>query len=42
MRLLIQRVARASVEIGGRVHSSIGRGLLVFVGIENADGEEDI
>ena len=42
MRLLVQRVSRASVEIGGSEFSSIGRGLLVFVGIENADGAEDI
>ncbi|MDE7070282.1 MAG: D-tyrosyl-tRNA(Tyr) deacylase [Alistipes sp.] len=42
MRLLIQRVGQASVTIGGRQHSAIGRGLLVFVGIEAADTEEDI
>lgn len=42
MRLLIQRVRRASVAIDGREHSRIGRGLLVLVGIEQADTEEDI
>ncbi len=42
MRLLIQRVRHASVEIDGREHSRIGRGLLVLVGIEEADGQEDI
>ncbi len=42
MRLLIQRVRRASVEIDGRVKASIGRGLLLLVGIEAADTEEDI
>ncbi|MDE5706998.1 MAG: D-tyrosyl-tRNA(Tyr) deacylase [Alistipes sp.] len=42
MRLLIQRVGQASVTLGGRQHSAIGRGLLVFVGIEAADTEEDI
>lgn len=42
MRLLIQRVRHASVEIGGREHSRIGHGLLVLVGIEAADGQEDI
>lgn len=42
MRLLIQRAAGASVTIAGRVKSQIGRGLLVFVGIEEADGAEDI
>ena len=42
MRLLIQRVAEASVTIEGRVHSQIGRGLLVLAGIEEADNDEDI
>lgn len=42
MRLLIQRVTEASVAIGGREHSRIGRGLLVLAGIEAADTEEDI
>lgn len=42
MRILVQRVSRASVTIDGREHSHIGRGLLVLVGIEAADGDEDI
>ncbi len=42
MRLLIQRVRRAAVGIDGREHSRIGRGLLALVGIEEADGQEDI
>lgn len=42
MRLLIQRVEEASVKIEGRIHSQIGRGLLVLVGIEEADNDEDI
>lgn len=42
MRLLVQRVRRAAVEIGGEEFSRIGQGLLVFVGIEAADGDEDI
>lgn len=42
MRVLIQRVRQAAVRIDGRVKSEIGRGLLVFVGVEAADGEEDI
>lgn len=42
MRLLIQRVKRASVTIDGREHSHIGKGLLVLVGIENSDTQEDI
>lgn len=42
MRILIQRVSHASVTIDGRQKSKIGRGLLVLLGIENADGAADI
>jgi len=42
MRLLIQRVRRASVTINGECYSSIGDGMLVLVGIEDADDEEDV
>ena len=42
MRAVIQRVSRASVSIKGLVKSEIGRGLLVLLGIEDADNEEDI
>jgi D-tyrosyl-tRNA(Tyr) deacylase len=42
MRVLIQRVSKASVTIGGFVKSSIGRGLLIFLGIEDMDTEEDV
>ena len=42
MRLLIQRVRRASVPIDVTLHSSIGAGLLLLVGIEEADTQEDI
>ncbi len=42
MRLLIQRVKEASVTIDGELHSQIGQGLLVFVGVGMDDGEEDI
>ena len=42
MRVLIQRVSQASVTIDGNIKSSIGSGLLLFVGIEEADGAEDI
>jgi D-tyrosyl-tRNA(Tyr) deacylase len=42
MRTLIQRVSSASVQIDGNVKSSIGIGLLVFVGMEESDGHEDI
>lgn len=42
MKAVIQRVSRASVTIDGTVKSSIQRGLLVLIGIEDADGTEDI
>lgn len=42
MRLLIQRVKRASVTIDGGVRSQIGAGLLALVGVGNDDGAEDI
>lgn len=42
MRAVIQRVSRASVTVEGKVTASIGWGLLVLVGIEDADTEEDI
>ena len=42
MRLLIQRVKEASVTIDGQVRSQIGAGLLVLIGIEDADTGEDI
>lgn len=41
MRAVIQRVSRASVTIDGEVHSQIGKGLLVLLGIEDADVLED-
>jgi D-tyrosyl-tRNA(Tyr) deacylase len=42
MRLVIQRVSRASVTINNSVRSSIKNGLLVLAGIEDADNGEDI
>lgn len=42
MRALIQRVSRASVEVEGEVKGEIEGGLLVLLGIEEADTEEDI
>ncbi len=42
MRAVIQRVSRASVNVDHKLVSSIGNGLLVLLGIEDADGKEDI
>ena len=41
MRAVIQRVSKASVTIDGKIHSQIGIGLLVLIGIEDADTAED-
>ncbi|MDE5706400.1 D-aminoacyl-tRNA deacylase [Muribaculum sp.] len=41
MRIVIQRVKRASVTIEGTVHSSIGAGLMVLVGVEKEDTRDD-
>ncbi len=42
MRIVIQRVSKSSVTIGPRVSGITGRGLLVFLGIEANDQQEDI
>ncbi len=42
MIVVIQRVSTASVVINEQTAASIGRGLLVLVGIEDADGDEDV
>lgn len=42
MRVVIQRVAEASVTIENKVVASIKKGLLILVGIEDADAQEDI
>jgi len=42
MKAVIQRVSKASVTIDGKVHSSISEGLLLLLGIENADTKDDI
>src|SRR5574337_1287084 len=42
MRVLIQRVSQSSVTIDGKIKSSIGNGLLILLGIEDADTMEDI
>lgn len=42
MRLVIQRVREASVTIDGKLHSQIGQGLMVLVGVECGDTEEEM
>ncbi|MFT4223263.1 D-aminoacyl-tRNA deacylase [Dysgonomonas sp.] len=42
MRILVQRVTKASVTIDNNIKSEIGKGILIFVGIEEADNKEDI
>lgn len=42
MRAVIQRVSKASVTIDNKIHSQISNGLLVLIGIEDADNAEDI
>jgi len=42
MRVVIQRVANASVTVESKVVAEIQKGLLVFVGIEEADTQEDL
>jgi len=42
MRAVIQRVSKASVTIEGRINGIINEGLLVLIGIEDADSEEDV
>lgn len=41
MRVVIQRVNYAKVFIDNKIHASIGTGLVVFIGIEEDDNEED-
>lgn len=42
MRVVIQRVSKASVTVEGKITGQIATGLLVLLGIEDADGEDDI
>ena len=42
MRTVIQRTQKASVTIDGVCKSKIGKGLLVLIGVEEQDNEEDI
>ncbi len=41
MRIVIQRVSRASVTIDGNIKSAIGKGYLILVGVEETDSEAD-
>ncbi|MBK5721558.1 D-tyrosyl-tRNA(Tyr) deacylase [Dysgonomonas sp. Marseille-P4677] len=42
MRVLIQRVTKASVTIDNQIKSQINKGLLILLGIENEDNKDDI
>lgn len=42
MRVVAQRVSRASVTIDGNLKSRIGNGMLILLGVEEADCEEDV
>jgi len=41
MRVIVQRVSQAAVNIDKRLHASIGRGMLVLLGVEVEDDESD-
>ena len=42
MKVVIQRVSRANVKVDGNITGEIGEGLLVLLGIEDADTDDDI
>ncbi len=42
MRVLLQRVSKASVTVEGRVISKIDKGLLILLGVGHGDGEEQV
>ena len=42
MKIVIQRVSEASVTIDGKLHSSIGRGFMVLVGVSDDDTADDL
>lgn len=42
MRVLLQRVSRASVTIDSKIYSQINKGLLILVGVEQEDTDEDL
>ncbi len=42
MRVVIQRVSEASVSVDGQITGTINKGLLILIGVEDADSLEDI
>jgi len=42
VKVLLQRVTKASVSVAGEVVGRIGRGLVVFVGVANGDTDKDV
>jgi D-tyrosyl-tRNA(Tyr) deacylase len=42
MKVVLQRVKQASVEVAGQVAGKIGRGILLLIGVERGDCEEDV
>jgi len=42
MRLIVQRVSRAVVRVGGETVGSIGRGMLILAGVERGDGAPEV
>jgi D-tyrosyl-tRNA(Tyr) deacylase len=41
MKVVVQRVSKADVTIGGTIQNSIGKGFMILLGIEDADGSDD-
>ncbi len=42
MRAVVQRVGSAAVQVEGQTHAQIGPGLLVYLGVADGDGQEDL
>lgn len=42
MRVVVQRVAKSSVSIDGQLKATIGKGMMILLGIEESDNQEDI